>query len=137
MYIISMTTLNVGARYFSMIILPFASVDPQLLLYKTINLHLARPISKRATASALGNAIGGTSNIWASYLYYSSPHFYAAFGALMGAAVLLACTVTAYRWLVRRENARLDSGKPEEIAKVVKGGVTEEMVQMGWRYEMY
>ncbi|GFF64926.1 hypothetical protein IFM47457_10957 [Aspergillus lentulus] len=137
MYIISMTTLNVGARYFSMMILPFASVGPQLLLYKTINLHLARPISKRAAASALVNAIGGTSNIWASYLYYSSPHFYAAFGTLMGAAVLLACTVTVYRWLVRRENARLDSGKSEEIAKVVKGGVTEEMVQMGWRYEMY
>lgn len=137
MYIIPMATLNVGARYFSMVMLPFASVGPQLLLYKTINLHLARPISKRAAASALVNAIGGTSNIWASYLYYSSPHFYAAFGALMAAALLLGVTVTVYRWLVLRENKRLDSGDPVEIAKVVKGGVTEEMVQLGWRYEMY
>ncbi|KAF4243933.1 hypothetical protein CNMCM6805_010444 [Aspergillus fumigatiaffinis] len=63
MYIISMTTLNVGARYFSMMILPFASVGPQLLLYKTINLHLTRPISKRVAALALVNAIGGTSNM--------------------------------------------------------------------------
>ncbi|KAF7591221.1 hypothetical protein BBP40_001880 [Aspergillus hancockii] len=137
MYIIPMATLNVGARYFSMVILPFASVGPQLLLYKTINLHLARPVSKRAAASALVNAIGGTSNIWSSYLYYEAPHFYAAFGALMGSAFLLAGTITVYRWLVLRENARLDSGDPEQIAKVIRGGVTEEMVQLNWRYEMY
>jgi hypothetical protein len=137
MYVLPMATLNVGARYLSMMILPFASVGPQLVLYKTINLHLARPIAKRAAATALVNAIGGTSNIWASYLYYAPPQFYAAFGTLMGCAFIFACTITFYRWLVRRENARLDSGDPAEIAKVIKGGVTEEMVQLGWRYEMY
>lgn len=137
MYIISMSTLNTGARYFSMVMLPFASVGPQLLLYKTINLHLARPVSKRAAASALVNAIGGTSNIWASYLYYSSPHFYAAFGTLMASGILLGVTITAYRWLVLRENRRLDSGDPDQVAKAMKGGVTEEMLQLNWRYEMY
>ncbi|KAJ5350067.1 hypothetical protein N7541_007794 [Penicillium brevicompactum] len=137
MYIIPMATTNIGARYFSMMILPFASVGPQLLLYKTINLHLARPVSKRAAASALVNAIGGTSNIWASYLYFGEPHFYAAFGTLMGAAVLFGITITAYRWLVLRENKRLDSGDPAQIDLVKKGGVTEEMVQLNWRYEMF
>ncbi|KAJ6014047.1 hypothetical protein N7540_008638 [Penicillium herquei] len=137
MYVISMATLNTGARYFSMVMLPFASVGPQLLLFKTINIHLTRPVSKRAAASALVNAIGGTSNIWASYLYYSSPHFYAAFGTLMASAFLLGVTITVYRWLVLRENKRLDSGNPEEIAKAMKGGVTDEMIQLNWRYEMY
>ena len=137
MYAITMSTLNVGARYFTMMILPFASVGPQLLLYKTINLHLARPVSKRAAASALVNAIGGTSNIWASYLYYAPPRFFAAFGALAGCAVLFAITIVGYRWLVLRENKRLDSGDPDQIAKAMKGGITEEMVRMNWRYEMY
>ncbi|KAJ5729393.1 major facilitator superfamily domain-containing protein [Penicillium malachiteum] len=137
MYVISMATLNTGARYFSMVMLPFASVGPQLLLFKTINLHLTRPVSKRAAASALVNAIGGTSNIWASYLYYSSPHFYAAFGTLMASAFLLGVTITVYRWLVLRENKRLDSGDPAEIAKAMNGGVTDEMIQLNWRYEMY
>lgn len=137
MYIIPMATLNVGARYFSMMILPFASVGPQLVLFKTINLHLARPTSKRAAASALVNAIGGTSNIWASYLYYAPPQFFAAFGTLMGCGMLFAATITTYRWYILRENRRLDSGDPAEIAKVIKGGVTEEMVQLNWRYEMY
>ncbi|RWA11404.1 hypothetical protein EKO27_g3726 [Xylaria grammica] len=137
LYIILLTTQNIGALYFAMLLLPFASVGPQLLMYKTISLHLARPISKRAVASALVNALGGTSNIWSSYLYYDSPRFYAAFGTLAGAGVLFAATITVYRWLVRRENKRLDSGDPELIEKVKKGGVTDEMVQLGWRYEMY
>ncbi|KAJ4156484.1 hypothetical protein NW754_008116 [Fusarium falciforme] len=115
MYIIPMSTLNIPARYFSMMI----------------------PLLRLAAASALVNAIGGTSNIWASYLYYAPPQFYAAFGTLMGCAFLFAGTITFYRWLVLRENKRLDSGDPDQIAKVVKGGVTEEMVQLGWRYEMY
>lgn len=137
MYIIPMSTLNIGARYFSMMVLPFASVGPQILLYKTMNLHLARPVSKRAAASALVNAIGGTSNIWSSYLYYGPPRFYAAFGTLMGCGLLFAVTITTYLFLVRRENKRLDSGDPVQIAKAVKGGVTEEMVALNWRYEMY
>ncbi|OJJ02696.1 hypothetical protein ASPVEDRAFT_193725 [Aspergillus versicolor CBS 583.65] len=137
MYIIPMTTPNVGARYFAMMILPFASVGPQLLLFKTINLHLARPVSKRAAASALVNAVGGTANIWASYLYFAPPRFLAAFGTLMAAGLLLGLTVTVYRWVVRRENRRLDTGDLREVEKVMKGGVTGEMVALGWRYEMY
>lgn len=137
MYIIPMATTNVGARYFSMMILPFASVGPQLLMYKTINLHLARPVSKRAAASALVNAIGGTSNIWASYLYYAEPHFYAAFGTLMACGFLFMLTISVYRWLVLRENRYMDSGEPTLVAKAMKGGVTEEMLQLNWRYEMF
>ncbi|KAK0125376.1 hypothetical protein ONS95_000604 [Cadophora gregata] len=137
MYIIPMATTNIGARYFSMMVLPFSSVGPQILLYKTINLHLARPTAKRAAATALVNCIGGTANIWASYLYYAPPQFFAAMGTLMGCAFLFACMITFYRWFVLRENRRLDSKDPTQIAKVMKGGVTQEMVDLGWRYEMY
>ena len=80
-YIIAMTTLNTGARYTAMMFMPWTSVGPQLLLYKTINHHMPRPIAKRAAAVAMLNAIGGTSNIWSSYLYYKKPYYYAAFGA--------------------------------------------------------
>lgn len=67
-YIIPMTTTNTGGRYTAMMFMPCASVGPQLLLYKTINHHLPRPVAKRAATIAMMNAIGGTSNIWASYL---------------------------------------------------------------------
>ena len=120
-----------------MFMLPFSSVGPQILLYKTINLHLARPLAKRAAATALVNAIGGTSNIWASYLYYQGPHYYAAMGTLMGCALLFAAAITLYRFIVLRENRRLDSEDPAQIALVKKGGVTQDMVDLGWRYEMF
>ena len=97
MYIIPMATLSIGGRYFAMMLLPFASgedclesplreadgcpsVGPQILMYKSVNLHIARPIAKRAAAPALMNAIGGTSNIWMSYTFYAPPHYFAAFG---------------------------------------------------------
>jgi hypothetical protein len=55
----------------------------------------------------------------------------------MACAFMFAGTITFYRWLVLCENRRLNSGDPEEVAKVIKGGVTAEMVQLDWRYEMY
>ncbi|WWC64277.1 uncharacterized protein I303_106887 [Kwoniella dejecticola CBS 10117] len=137
MYIIPMSTTSIGARYFSMMILPVSSVGPQILLFKTLNLHLARPVAKRAAATALMNAIGGTSNIWASYLYDAPPHYFKAFGTLIACAIVFALTLTFYRWWVLRENRRLDSGDLAAIEKVKRGGVTQEMVDLGWRYEMF
>lgn len=55
---------------------------------------------------------------------------------VIGAAVLFLITITAYRFYVRRENRLLD-GTPEEVARVMKRGVTQEQVDMGWRYEGY
>lgn len=51
------------------------------MIYKTMNVHMARPYPKRAAGVAMINAIGGISNVWASYLYFDAPHYYAAFGA--------------------------------------------------------
>ncbi|CED82120.1 Permease of the major facilitator superfamily [Phaffia rhodozyma] len=113
MYIIALSTTNIGARYFALMCLPFSSVGPQILMYKVINTHLARPTAKRAASSALVNAIGGTANIAMSYAYIGSPRFTIAFGT------------------------KLDSGDPDQIAQVVKRGVTEEMVALGWRYELF
>ncbi len=50
------------------------------MLYKTLNIHMARPYPKRAAGVAMINSIGGLSNLWASYLYYGPPRYYAAFG---------------------------------------------------------
>lgn len=143
--IIPMATLSIGGRYTAMIFMPCTSVGPQLLLYKTINHHMPRPVAKRAAAIALMNAIGGTSNIWASYLWFSKPRYYAAFGTCMSPSSSVVPALTALihslltlfvRFYVRRENRLLD-GTPEEVARVMKRGVTQEQVDMGWRYEGY
>jgi hypothetical protein len=45
-----------------------------------MNLHNARPHTKRAAGVALMNAIGGTSNIWASYCWKNPPRYFEGFG---------------------------------------------------------
>ncbi len=56
---------------------------------------------------------------------------------VFGCAALLISLLTFYRWYVNNENKKLDSGDPDQIASVMRGGVTQEMVDLGWRYEMY
>lgn len=106
------------------------------MLYKTINQHLPRPIAKRAAAVALMNSIGGTANIPASYLWFAPPRFYAAFGTLIGCGLLFALTITIYRWHVRNENKKLDEGG-ERAKETMRWGVTQQQIDMGWRYEGY
>ncbi|GFZ46008.1 hypothetical protein JCM24511_03742 [Saitozyma sp. JCM 24511] len=134
MYAIPMGTTNTGALYFAMMFMPWTSVAAQLLLYKTVNHHLPRPIAKRAATVAMLNSIGGISNVWTSYLWYAPPHYYAAFGALIAASVLFLITITGYKYYVRYQN-KLLSGTPEQVKKAMRFGITQEQVDMGWRYE--
>ncbi|WRT70486.1 uncharacterized protein IL334_007484 [Kwoniella shivajii] len=135
-YIIPMTTRNTGGLYTAMMFMPWTSVGSQLLLYKTVNNHMPRPVAKRAAAVAMLNSIGGVSNIWSSYLWYAGPHYYAAFGALTAAAIVFMITITAYKFYIIRQNKLLD-GTPEQVAKATRFGITQEQVNMGWRYEGY
>ena len=56
---------------------------------------------------------------------------------MFGCAALLIADLTFYRWYVRNENKKLESGEPAKVESAMKGGVTKEMVQLGWRYEMF
>jgi hypothetical protein len=105
-------------------------------MYKTMSIHQTRPFTKRAIAVAALNAIGGIANIWTSYLYYAPPHYYAAFGTLLAAATMFALVITGYKFYVRRLNKMLD-GSLEQQQKVIKAGVTQQQVDMGWRFTGY
>lgn len=54
----------------------------------------------------------------------------------MGFTSLFALDLTIYRFYVRRLNKKL-AGTPEQVRQAMKSGVTEEQVNMGWRYECY
>lgn len=103
------------------------------MLYKTLNLHIARPYPKRAAGVAMINAIGGLSNIWGSYLYYDAPRYYAAFGCLLACSVAFFIVLTIYGAHVRRMNTLLN-GTAEDQLLALKGGVTQQQVDLGWRY---
>ncbi|KAJ5718610.1 MFS transporter [Penicillium malachiteum] len=154
-YFLSFTT-STGARYFAIMLFPSATskapvfpytswtclltklllVGPQIPIYKTLNLHMARPYPKRAAGVALLNAIGGTSNVWGSYLWTEGPRFYPGFGMCIGVVVAFIFTIKAYKWYIVNENRKLD-GDEVQVRRAMKGDVTQEQVDMGWRYEGY
>ena len=159
-YILGMFASNTGGRYFSMCLMPvvggksivqdltnIASVVPQILIYKTMSLHVPRPHTKRAAGLAMVNAIGGISNVWTSYLWFGGPHYYAAFGtcecayqrraecSVMGCAIVWLITVTLYRFWVRNLNRKL-AGSETDLAFMKRyHGVTQEQIDLGWRYQ--
>ncbi|SPO01722.1 related to nicotinamide mononucleotide permease [Cephalotrichum gorgonifer] len=135
-YIVAMSTLNTGARYFAMMLIPSVCTGPQIMLYKTVNLHMARPYPKRAAGVAMINSIGGLSNVWASYLYYAPPRYLGAFGTLLGCAFAFLVTITGYLFWVRKMN-KLLGGSEEDQRRAMKGGVTQQQVDLGWRYIGY
>ncbi|KAI5865657.1 MFS general substrate transporter [Durotheca rogersii] len=135
-YVIPLATLRTGPRYFAMMLMPLVCAGPQIMLYKTMNLHMARPYPKRAAGVAMMNSIGGLSNFWASYLYGGPPHYYAAFGCLLGCVAAFVITITGYLFNVRRLN-KLLSGTPEERQRAMRSGVTQQQLDLQWRYIGY
>jgi hypothetical protein len=55
---------------------------------------------------------------------------------VMGCAVVFAITITAYLFWVRRLN-KLLGGTYDDQRKAMKGGVTQQQVDLGWRYIGY
>lgn len=45
-------------------------------------------------------------------------------------------TITGYRWHVRKLN-RLLAGTPEEQQQALKSGVTQQQLELNWRYIGY
>ncbi|KAI1214722.1 major facilitator superfamily domain-containing protein [Annulohypoxylon truncatum] len=135
-YSVALGTIQMGPRYFAMMLMPSVCTGPQIMIYKTMNVHMARPYPKRAAGVAMINAIGGLSNVWASFLYFDAPHYYAAFGALLGCNIAFFITITAYLIYVRRIN-KLLSGTPEQQRRAMKSGVTQQQIDLGWRYIGY
>ncbi|KAH8169822.1 major facilitator superfamily protein [Sarocladium implicatum] len=132
-YVLAMSTTQTAPRYVAMMLMPSVCSGPQIMLYKTLNVHMARPYPKRAAGVAMINAIGGLSNIWTAYLYYGAPRYYAAFGCLLGCMFAFVTVITIYRFHVRRLN-RLLGGTEEEQRRAMKSGVTQQQVDLGWRY---
>ena len=57
-------------------------------------------------------------------------------GLVLGCSCASFITITFYRSHVRRMN-RLLGGTPEEQRRAMKGGVTQQQVDLGWRYIGY
>lgn len=127
--IIAVATLNVGARYFAMMLMPPSFYSSAVVQLSWISGSLSQPKVKRGAAIALINCLCNTPNIWTAYTYYNEPRYLAAFLVNLAAsviAIIMACVTFFY---LRGQNRKMDQGKA-----LPKSGPTPVQQASGFRY---
>ncbi|KAJ5016765.1 putative transcriptional regulatory protein [Colletotrichum sp. SAR 10_99] len=77
--VIAVSTLNVGARYTAMMLMPASFYAGSTVLLSWIAGTINQPVTKRAAAIALIVSVCNTPNVWTPYLYNGAPRYFAAF----------------------------------------------------------
>ncbi|KAJ6130866.1 hypothetical protein N7512_003646 [Penicillium capsulatum] len=104
--VITMATLNTGARYFALfLMLPGTYGCFQISNAWMANIS-ARPRKKRAVALAMNNSIGNIALVWTPYLYPKSdgPRYMIAWAVNLALSVALLLSTIALSLFLRRNN---------------------------------
>jgi len=109
-YIIAATTMNLAARYLSMMLMVPSVYSAFVVGLAWISNTMPRPPAKRAAALAFINAVSNCSSIYASYLYYGAPEYTVAMVVNCCTAVIAVIAATVMRWVLVRLNRKLDAG---------------------------
>ncbi|KAL4951868.1 major facilitator superfamily domain-containing protein [Aspergillus filifer] len=122
--VIMISTLNVGARYFSLILLcsgPFVGLNIQISWETTV---VPRPRTKRAALIAIANCVSSVSHWFTPYFFLRSqePRYQTGGGIIIAGCGLTAIFALIAKWWCIRKNRQLDKAEAES------GNVTE------WRY---
>ena len=130
-----------------MMLMPGSFYSAAIVLLSWVAGTLSQPSIKRASVIALINAVCNTPNgalnvlveltshtnspflVWASYLYYSSPRYLAAFLVNLAASVLAIILATVTRVYLQRQNNKLECGQD-----VGRNGPTPAQIAVGFRY---
>ncbi|OAA66556.1 MFS transporter [Niveomyces insectorum RCEF 264] len=126
-FVIAASTLNTGARYFSMMLMIGGGHGANAVVMAWTQKTMLRPRIKRAAAIAFVNAFGNISQVWTSYLWPSSdsPRYVMAMSINCGFALGGITLAAIMRIILRRANKRLDAGT--DVAVVMKGEAQKEI----------
>ncbi|KAF7551471.1 hypothetical protein G7Z17_g4978 [Cylindrodendrum hubeiense] len=127
--VIAISTQNTGARYTAMMLMPASFYAGSTVLLSWITGTINQPVAKRATAIAIIIACCNTPNVWTPYLYNGAPRYFAAFTVNLVAAGAAIMFATITRLYLKKQNWKLDNGKP-----VGRSGPTEAQQASGFRY---
>lgn len=132
--IIAVATLNTGARFFAMFLLPIGAVTAYQIILAWVANSFPRPLVKRSACISVANLVGNSANIYGSYMYPSSdgPRYLPGGAATAGIALLVAFLALVARIVLQRENKRLaerEASEPEGTARYNPGEVA-----VGFRY---
>ncbi|KAF5594585.1 quinate transport [Fusarium subglutinans] len=117
---VMITTLNVGARYFSMILLvvgPFVGLNIQISWETTV---VPRPRTKRAALIAYANCVSSVSHWFTPYFFLRNqePYYQTGGGVIIAGCGLVVVFVLITKWYVAKKNKALKAaedaaGEPE------------------------
>ncbi|KAF1958871.1 retrograde regulation protein 2 [Byssothecium circinans] len=113
---ISMSTYNIGARYFAMFLQACGAFSAFQIILSWVSATIPRPKAKRAVALALATAVSNATNIATAYLYpaWSAP-LYRMGCIVLGVALLcLASASLILRFWLKKLNRKADQAVGHE-----------------------
>ncbi|KAK5134486.1 hypothetical protein LTR08_006403 [Meristemomyces frigidus] len=122
-FILAAATTSVAPRYLAMMLMVPGVYTSFVIVLAWISNTIPRPPAKRAAALAMINAISNGSSIYASYMYSGSPRYITAFAVNCCTAVLSILMAALLRFMLVRQNKKLDRGEH------VEGAISESAAQ--------
>ena len=115
-FIITVSTLNVPARYFASFLFIGGSFSVNALVYTWASATLNQTPEKRACATALINTIAQLGNIWSPYFFRSqdSPRYVLAMLLMMAFSVIALCTALFMKVVLKKDNEKLCRAAEED-----------------------
>lgn len=129
--IIMIATLQNGARFFAMFLLPIGAYSAYEIIVAWVASSFPRPTVKRSATVAICNMFGNTATIYGAYMYTDGPRYVAGGAAVAAVCLLVAVTAFCIRIMLKRQNIQLDKSEQEQIAN---GTAPSSIPGYGFRY---
>lgn len=135
--IIVVSTLNTGARFFAMFLMPMGAVSAYQIILTWLANSFPRPLVKRSACISIANMIGNTANIYGPYMYPSTdePRYLAGGAATAAVAFSVAAMAVLIRIILKKQNKKLSE---REIMESNVGGndtrAGQDVRATGFRY---
>ncbi|KAI1337340.1 allantoate permease [Xylariaceae sp. FL0016] len=136
--IIVVSTLNTGARFFGMFLMPLGAVSAYQIIVAWVANSFPRPLVKRSVVISIANMIGNCANIYGSYMYPASdgPRYLGGGSATACIAFVVALMALVIRLVLKRQNKKLEEREVfESDGRVVNMHAdSQEAGAVGFRY---
>lgn len=132
--IIVVATLNTGARFFAMFLMPMGAVAAYQIILSWVANSFPRPLVKRSACISIANMIGNCANIYGPYMYPATdgPRYLPGGVSTATVALLVAVMAVMLRLILKRQNRKLEMREAMETDG--QAGSDMEARAVGFRY---
>ncbi|EMR62640.1 putative allantoate permease protein [Eutypa lata UCREL1] len=134
--VIVVATLNTGARFFAMFLMPMGAVSAYQIILSWVANSFPRPLVKRSVAISVANMIGNCANIYGSFMYPGTdgPRYLP--GGISTAAVALVVAILAIiiRLILAKQNKKMEERELFELSGQAPTSERRDERAAGFRY---